>query len=203
MKLLTTLVVVAGLSSVAPAFAAPVTLDFEDQSGFGSVVVAGNPYGLSANSALQSLANDGLGTGLNGEYFSNQPAGSVVMYALAPFAGERAEISSTAGFTQAVSFYYSAADSGSVAIRDAAGNALETFNFAANSTDLDHPYNAWTLATVLFNGLASSIDFSNTVGVAAFDNVTLNPVPLPAGLLLLPSGLAALGLVRRRKAVAA
>jgi len=200
MKLLSALALVGSLSAAVPAFAAPVTLDFEDQTSFSSINIASNPYGIAANGALLALANDGLGTGLNGEYFSNAP-GAVVMFATDPLAGERAEISSTAGFTQAVSFYYSAAASGTVNVLDAAGGILSSFTFGANSTSTDHPFNTWSLASVTFDGLAHSIDFTNTVGVAAFDNVTLNPVPLPAGLLLLPSGLAALGLVRRRKAV--
>lgn len=202
MKVLSTLAVLAGLSAAVPAVAAPVTIDFEDQTSFASINIASNPYGVAANGALQALANDGLGTGANGEYFSNAP-GSVVMFATDPLAGERAEISSTAGFTQSVSFYYSSNASGTVSVLDGSGGELQSFSFGANSTSAEHPFDTWTLATVVFNGLAHSIDFTNTVGVAAFDNVTLNPVPLPAGLLLLPSGLAALGLVRRRKALAA
>jgi len=200
MKVLSTLAVVAGLSAAVPAVAAPVTLDFEDQTSLSSINIASNPYGIAANGALQALANDGLGTGANGEYFSNAP-GSVVMFSTDPLAGERAEISSSAGFTQSVSFYYSSNASGTVSVLDGSGASLQSFSFGANSTSLEHPFDTWTLATVVFNGLAHSIDFTNTVGVAAFDNVTLNPVPLPAGLLLLPSGLAALGLIRRRKAL--
>jgi len=208
MKVLSTLAVVAGLSAAVPAFAAPVTLDFEDQTSFNSINVASNPYGLAANGALLALANDGLGTGVDGEYFSNDPAaGSEVMFATQPLPSERAEINSTAAFTQSVSFYYSSNAVGSVSILDGTGGILQTFQFAANSTSLDHPFNTWSLATVAFNGLAHSVDFSGSVvdgfSVAAFDNLTINPVPLPAGLLLLPSGLAALGLIRRRKAVAA
>ncbi len=205
MKVLSSLAVVAALGATGPAFAAPVTIDFEDQTSFSSINIASNPYGITANGALLALANDGLGTGVDFENFSNDPAGgSVVMFATQPLAGERAEISSTIGFSQSVSFYYSSSAAGSVSLLDGSGGILQTFEFSANSTSTDHPFNAWSEATILFNGLAHSIDFSGSVvdgaGVAAFDNVTLNPVPLPAGLLLLPSGLAALGLIRRRRA---
>jgi hypothetical protein len=176
MKLLSTLAIVTGLGAVAPAFAAPVTIDFEDQTSFSSINIPGNALGLSANGALLALANDGLGTGANGEYFSNAP-GLVTMFATDPLPGERAEIGSTAGFTQSVSFYYSSSASGSVSILDGSGTALKTFSFDANSTSADHPYNTWTLATVVFDGLAHAIDFTGTVGVAGFDNVTLNWPP--------------------------
>jgi hypothetical protein len=207
MKLLSTLAAVAGLCAAMPALSAPVTIDFEDQTSFASLNIASNPYGIAANGALLALANDGTGTGSNGEFFSNNPSGSYVMFATAPLPGERAEITSTSGFTSSVSFYYSSDAAGSVFARDASGSVLGEFDFLANSTNASSPFNTWTLATLTFNGLAHSIDFSGAVdgsgqSVAAFDNLTVNPVPLPAGILLLPSGLAALGLMGRRRKVA-
>ena len=206
MKLLSTLAATAGLCVAVPALSATVTLDFEGQESFASINIPANQYGIAANGALLALVNDGFGSGLNGENFSNEPvSGSSVMFATQSLPGERAEISSTSGFNQSVSFYYSSSAAGSVVARDASGAVVGQFDFAANSTNPDHPFNAWNIGTFLINGLAKSIDFSGAyvdgVGIAAFDNLTVNAVPLPGALLLLPSGLAMLGMMRRRKMV--
>jgi len=58
----------------------------------------------------------------------------------------------------------------------------------------------WTLASLSFSALnVHSIDFSDALATTAFDNVQVNAVPLPAAVFLLPAGLAAFGVVRRRR----
>jgi hypothetical protein len=184
----------------APAFSATVNIDFEDQISFDSLNLASAPYGITANSALLGLANDGSGSGSLGEFFSNTPTGgSVVMFATAPLAGQRAEIAITAGsFLNSVSFYYSAAEAGQVDVRDSAGLSLGTFNFVANSTSSTSPFNTWGIGSIAFTGPAYSIDFTG-IGNTAIDNVSVSAVPLPAAALLFPLGAAALGASARRK----
>lgn len=184
----------------APAFSATVNIDFEDQISFASLNLASAPYGITANSALLGLANDGSGSGSLGEFFSNTPTGgSVVMFATDPLAGQRAEIAITAGsFLNSVSFYYSAAEAGRVDVRDSAGLSLGTFNFTANSTSSTSPFNTWGVGSIAFTGAAYSIDFSN-IGNTAIDNISVSAVPLPAAALLFPLGAAALGASARRK----
>jgi len=203
MKLMSSLVVATGLLVGVPAGAGTVLLDFENQTSFSSLNYPESTYGFTANGALQALANDGGGTGLNGEYFSNNPSGNFVMFATEPLPGELAELSSTAGLIDWVSFSYSASAAATVFVRDIGGNVLASFDLLANSTSTDSPFNIWNLATLSFSGVAHSIDFTGAAGVAAFDNVSVNPVPLPAAALLLPFGLAAFGgVVRRRKTAA-
>jgi hypothetical protein len=198
MKLIPTLVVAAGLFSALPAMASPITLNFEDQTSFSSLSIP-DSYGFTANGALLALANDGLGTGSNGEYFSNNPSGNTVMFAFGALPGEYAALTSTAGFQESVSFFFSAAVAGTVYARDAAGAVLGSVYLAANSTNPDSPFNYWQAGLLTFTGLATYIDFSEVQGTMAFDDVTVNPVPLPAGLALLPFGLAALRLMSRKR----
>lgn len=197
MKVFSSLVAVVGIAAALPAVAVP-TLDFEDQGSFLSLDYTGNPHGIAANGALMALENDGLAENPSGNYFTGNPSGSKVMFVTEPLPGERAEITSSLGFGTAISFFYSAAEAGVVSIRDMSGAVLQSFNFAANSTDADSPFDTWVQATVTFSGIAYSIDFSGATS-ALFDNLGVNVVPLPAAVFLLPFGLAALGFAGRRR----
>jgi hypothetical protein len=198
MKLMTKLVVATGLLGTIPSFADTILLDFEGQPSFGSLTY--NQV-LHANPALQGLVNDGGGTGTNGEYFSNNTSGTTVMFAGAPADGERAELVANAGFgfTDLLSFHYSSSTGGTVYVRDDAGAVLAQTTLSANSTSLSSPFSIWTFVELTFAGVAHSIDFSDALFTTAFDDVQVNAVPLPAAVALLPFGLAAFGLVRRRK----
>lgn len=202
MKLLSSLAAVAALGAAIPAVAAPVTLDFEDQESFLSLNYAGATHGLGANGALLALANDGLADTPSGNYFVGNPSGTTVMFATEPLAGERAAITTDFGFSGAVQFFFSAAVAGVVHVRDIAGVSLGSFDFSANSTG-EQPFDTWVQGLISFQGIGYSIDFTDATG-ALFDDVSTNVVPIPAAIVLLPFGLAALGLAgRRRKAVAA
>ncbi len=205
MKLIAKLVAATGLICALPAMADPVTLDFEDQTSFLSLNIPAS-YGFTANSALMALANDGGGTGTNGEYFSGNPSGDLVMFGFGVLPGERAELATIGQltFAGALSFSYSSMTGGSVFLRDFAGDVVETLTLAANSPSTDSPFSVWTLLTLdITDANVHSIDFSEVLAATMFDDVTVSAVPLPAAVFLLPAGLAAFGLVRRRKAAGA
>jgi hypothetical protein len=197
MKLIAKLVAATGLISALPAMADPVTLDFEDQASFLSLNIPAS-YGFTANSALMALAND------PGEapFFSGNPSGDLVMFGFGVLEGERAELATLGQLTFAgpLSFSYSSMTGGSVYLRDFAGDVIETLTLAANSLSTDSPFSIWTLLTVDITAPnVHSIDFTDALGSSMFDDVTVSAVPLPAAVFLLPAGLAAFGLVRRRK----
>jgi hypothetical protein len=190
-------VLAAGLLFSVPAFSTPVTLDFEGIPSFTSV---GDHYGdLTFGGGATAIANDELGT-----YFSNNPSGSTVMTAL----DSDATMNAGSGFINTVSFYFAALTSTSVNIwsdLNGTGSILGTFDLAANQgscgaadTALCH----WDLTSLSFSGLAHSVTFGDAAGAAMFDDVTVNPVPLPAALWLMVSALGGLGIVRRKRAAA-
>jgi hypothetical protein len=192
-------VLAAGLLFTAPAFATPVTLDFEGIPSFTSI---GNTYSnISFGGDAQAVANDELGT-----YFSNNPSGSTVMTAFGPDASMNAGYS--AGFIDTVSFYFAALTDTTVNIwsdLNGTGSILGTFNLAANQGSCgasDAALCHWDLASVDFAGLARSITFGDAAGAAMFDDVKVNAVPLPAALWLMASALGGLGVVRRKRAAA-
>ncbi len=60
----------------------------------------------------------------------------------------------------------------------------------------------WDLVTLDFGGVAQSVTFGDASYVAAFDNVSVSAVPLPAAAWLLMSALGGLGVFSRRKRAA-
>jgi hypothetical protein len=195
----------AGLLSAAPAFSAAVTLDFEGASSFASIAdfynggtdtegASGSNYGVLFGGDALALSNDQDFT-----YFSNAPTpGSI----LAPV-GPDAALNAASGFAGTVSFYYSTAAAATVSIfsgLDGTGDLLGTFSLLTNAQNGcgDASYCHWDLASLTFAGVARSIQFGTAAG-AGFDNVTIAPVPLPAAVWLLLSGLTGFGTLARRK----
>lgn len=183
----------AGFVATAPAHADIVTLTFETAPSFESI---GNLYsasGIGFGGDALAIGNDILGP-----YFSNAPSPLRVMSSVGPDAALRA-LPENFSFVDSVSFYYSASEATSVDVLDGMGGVLATYALAANAQTgcTDSPFCNWTSVSVAFNGLARSIQFG-APGVAGFDNITVNVVPLPAAVWLLLSGLGAFGLLRRR-----
>ncbi|HKE92884.1 MAG TPA: VPLPA-CTERM sorting domain-containing protein [Povalibacter sp.] len=200
--------VAAGLLSAVPAFADPVTLDFEGAPSFASVDNfygggAGTNVGVLFGGDALAFVNDELGP-----YFSNAPTPGTIM---APV-GADAAMNVLAGFTGTASLFYSSTAATTVSIfsgLNGTGDLLGTFELAANAQNgcLDSPRCHWDFASLAFAGTAQSIQFGSAwsadpeIGtLAAFDNISVAPVPLPAAVWLLLSGLGGLTtLVRRRQ----
>jgi hypothetical protein len=202
--------------AAAPAFAGPVTLDFEgvtpfasiadyynggtDSAGVAGPAIAAGQYGVSFGGDALALQNDALGP-----YFSNAPSPLGVMFP----AGAQATLNSVggSGFAGTLSFYYSSAAAIANAVQlwtglDGTGALLASFDLAGNAQQggcSDSPYCNFSLLTGSFAGIAHSVTFGGATGFAAFDNVSVNVVPEPATALLLALGLGGLAASRRRR----
>ncbi len=213
-KLISALAV--GLISVAPAVSSAVILDFEGATSFESLNnfynggtdsagAAGTNYGISFGGDALALANDVVST-----YFTNAPS---PVTAMTPVSNPdplltNASLNVASGFAGTASFYYSSTAETTVEIfsgLNGTGSSLGTFNLANNATSgcSDSPYCHWDLLSVTFAGVAQSIKFGTAGDVAAFDNVTVAPVPLPAAGWLMLSALGGIGSFVRRKRAAA
>ena len=203
------LVASAILASSVSAMAAPTTIDFEGTGSFSSISDfynggtdgagnSGTNYGVAFTPSAQSLANDELGT-----YFSNAPTPGSVMFV----SDGTAFLNAAQGFYGAVSLYYSSTVEALNAINiysglNGTGSVLGSFNLGANAQNgcSDTAYCHFDNVSVAFAGTGQSIGFSNTQ--AAYDNVSITPVPEPTGYALMALGLVAVGFVARRRAAA-
>lgn len=156
--------------------------------------------------------------GANGN-FANEPSPDTILL----FNEGSAILNFAAGFDTGFSFFYSSTLAAAINVYpeiNAGGTALATINLLANATESspgvpctgdpnpappeDVLFCNWDPIGVPFAGLARSIDFSGAAGRAGFDNVTfgaVDPVPLPAGVWLLASGLLGFAALRKRRRV--
>lgn len=121
------------------------------------------------------------------------------------------------GFQGAFSFFYSASTETqiipTVTLYDqlgGLGTALLTFTLALNWQDpepgemgscetLNGEYCNWDLVERTVGAIARSIVFTGATNRIGFDDITINPVPLPAGVWLLLSGMFGFAVLRRRR----
>ena len=194
----------------SPAWAASTVIDFESVTSFASVSqyynggtdgagATGPALGVTFSDDALGLANDSLGP-----YFSNAPSPLGVM---APV-GSASTMSVAQGFTGSVSFSYSSSQTLFDGVRvwsgsNGTGSLLAVFALMNNAQAggcSDSPYCHFDTVSSTFSGVGRSISFGNGANVAAFDNITVNtlPVPEPTSMALLAMGLACMSLYRRR-----
>lgn len=166
----------------------------------------GPNYGITFGSDSLAIISGAAGGSGN---FSGSPTMPTVLFFLSG-PGDVMDVAS--GFTTGFSFYYSAVVyPGAVTVwsgLDETGTELASLTLPvtlSGGTGCTYgDYCPWFPVGVSFSGTAESVDFSGTANYIGFDNITLGastPVgaPEPATLTLLGSGLALLGMVRRRK----
>lgn len=196
-KLISALAATA-LLSAAPAFAAPVTFDFE-------TATLGAPIGnVHAADVDFSFAGDLLGV-VNDEFsqfFTGAPSPIGVLNPVGP--ANALNVVSDAALIDGVTFSYSTTAASTVSVwsgLNGTGTQLGSISLAANSASCAEstPYCIFQSATLAFSGLAKSITF-DTPYFGAFDNVQVNAVPVPAAGWLLMSALAGFGAWRRKRA---
>jgi hypothetical protein len=195
MKLIS--IAAGSLLAATSAYAQTSTvLDFETPASFESIANFYESLGAVFTLDALALRNDELGP-----YFSNAPSPVGVMFA----AGTDATMNVEAGFTDQISFSYSASQLVLSAVNvysglNGTGTLLASFNLEANAQMgcSDSPYCRFDRLSSSFGGVAQSVTFGASFGAAAFDNIAVTVVPEPASALLMALGVAGLLAARRR-----
>jgi hypothetical protein len=195
-----------GLLAVPATAYSAIVIDFEVG---GDQVEIGNFYsGLGVLFSGDDIAvEEGGQTGA----FENTPSPITAMLLLRDGANQDDQMSATLGYSPgftSVSFFYSALTGGAYEVFGDGGISLISgvFGETAQATCSDNILVcSWKFVDLSGFGVATSIVFTGFGnGQVIFDDVTLEPapVPLPAAAWLLLPGLAGLGALRRRRAVA-
>lgn len=199
-----------GLLTAAPAFSSTVVIDFEGAGGgFGSIADYYNGgLDIPVSGPASSGQNYGVHFGLDliavagSDSVANAPGPGNSQMAVGGSGGDYS-MSVAKGF-DALSFFYSAVEDTSVTVSFLGGSS-QTYTLAANTGSCDLVNGPalcmWNVASLDLGGrVATGVDFGATSALAAFDNVTVNAVPVPAAVWLMMSALGGLGVIRRKRA---
>ena len=193
----------------APAFAQTVTLDFEGAAGYVNGIEqfynggtdqakqSGPNYGVSFTGGAVALSNDPAFD----PYYAGAPSPLTVMFAF----DADTFMNVASGFGGTLTFAYSALAAsvvnvysglnGSGALLGSASLSVNALNGCASA-----PSCHFDFTSVQFAGVARSVGFGDNPGSVLYDNITIAPVPEPSAYLLMALGLAAVGVVKRRRA---
>ena len=224
--MLSTFLVMVGVTG--GAHASVMTLNFEGvnstyPSGFAFVQdfynggtssdgTSGTNFGVSFTSNAQAICLNTIGTSCSNTSRGGLAPGSD-KGGLFFLSATETYMNVAAGFDTGFSFNYTAPFvGGSVSVYDGLGGTgtlLATLALGLTASACDGAYGAafcpFVASGIGFAGIAKSVAFSGVANQIVFDDVTFgsvtppNPVPLPAGLPLLASGLGVLGVLARRR----
>lgn len=203
---------IAVIVSAGAASAAPITLDFEgigDLKHIGSFYNggAGGNLGVEFSSSAESLVSANAGGVGN---FSNNPSGSSI--AFFDWGSSSMSMNVAGGFLNSFSFLYTSLYfPGVISIWDGAngtGNLLGIAALPTLSGNCGGPpgdFNCWSAVAVNFSGIGRSVKWSGTGNFLGIDDVKFttadvnraSPVPEPATILLLGTGIGAVAMRRR------
>ncbi len=214
--------VAAALGGAAPAFAQVDVLNFAGLNGQQYEAVEGYYNGGYGSLGSGPGTNYGITFSSNGivcdgypDCNSDQIPGGAGANALFFQSGASAIMDVGAGFSNGFSFYYSAPIyAGSVDVwsgLDGTGTLLATLSLPLTQEKggtCVSDYCPYVAIGVSFNGTAESVSFAGTENYIAFADITIGspdaggpPVPEPASFGALATGVLALGMIRRRRAI--
>jgi hypothetical protein len=206
---------VAALVTVASrADAMPITLTFEGLANLEQVGDfynggAGGNFGITFTDTARGIVDeDSGGTG----NFANEPSPDTVMFF------DQGDFSTTmnvlGGFSSSFSFLYTSLTypaavmvwsglngTGSLL----GGTFLPPLTSACGGGDPNGEFSCWSNISVGIQGTARSATFGGIGNFVGFDDISLDagtPIPEPASLLLIGTGMGLVALRRRRKQVA-
>lgn len=196
------------LLAAAPAFAQTVTLDFEGAPGYYSSIAefynggtdqngaSGTNYGVSFSDAAVAVSNDVLDP-----YYAGAPTPLTVLAGY----DSSAFMNVAGGFGGALTFAYSSLQASTVNIYselNGMGTLLGSASLSANAATCSRSPQLcrFDFTTVQFAGVARSVGFGENPNNVFYDNVTIALVPEPSTYLLMALGLAAVAVVKRRRA---
>lgn len=197
------------LFATAPAWAAPVKIDFEGAPGYVNAIgnfynggsdslgQSGPNFGVAFTSSVLGLSNDVLGP-----YYGNAPSPLTVIFA----EDSSAFMNVALGFSGSLSLAYASTQAVSAGVKvysglNGSGNLLGSLNLAANASSgcSSSAYCRFDVASLAFAGTARSVSLGGGAPNVLFDDIHINTVPTPATSWLVMAGLFGVAATARRR----